>query len=202
MNMAYELEGRMLEVCTCKAICPCWVGEDPDGGTCDGVIAWHIDDGTVDGVDVSGLTFAVVAHIPGNVLTPASWRVVAYVDAKAAPQQEEALLNVWTGKLGGPVADLAGLIGEVVAVERAPVTFTVEKGKGRFKLGDSVEAELSPLQGATGATTLNDTAFSSIPGSPAYVGKAPKYKANAPALGLNIDLQDHNAVQGSFRFVA
>ena len=23
--MAYHLEGQLLEVCTCKALCPCWV---------------------------------------------------------------------------------------------------------------------------------------------------------------------------------
>ena len=199
--MAYQLEGRMLEVCTCKAVCPCWVGEDPDGGTCDGVIAWHIDRGTIDGADVSGLTLGLLAHIPGNVLK-GNWRAVVYVDEKATSQQEEALLNVWTGKLGGPVADLVQLVGEVVGVERAPITFTVEKGRGTVKIGDSIEAEMVPLQGATGVTTLNDSAFSSIPGSPAYVGKAPKYRASSPALGLNINLTDHNSVQGSFRFEA
>ena len=200
--MAYQLEGRMLEVCTCAVVCPCWVGEDPDGGTCDGVIAWHIDSGTIDGVDVSDRTFAVLTHIPGNVLTPGSWRVVAYVDDKATDQQQEAILNVWTGKLGGPVADLAGLIGEVVAVERAPITFTVEKGKGALKIGSAIEAEMVPLQGATGSITLQDSAFSSIPGSPAYLGKAPTYRASSSALGINVDLKDHNSVQGSFRFVA
>ncbi len=66
--MAYELEGRLLEVCTCNVICPCWVGEDPDGGTCEGVLAWHIDNGTINGLDVSGLTLALLAHIPGNIL--------------------------------------------------------------------------------------------------------------------------------------
>ncbi len=200
--MAYQLEGRLLEVCTCKVVCPCWVGEDPDGGTCDGVIAWHIDSGTIDGVDVSDRTFAVLTHIPGNVLTPSSWRVVAYVDDKATDQQQEAILNVWTGKLGGPVADLAGLIGEVVAVERVPITFTVEKGKGALKIGSAIEAEMVPLQGATGSITLQDSAFSSIPGSPAYLGKAPTYRASSSALGINVDLKDHNSVQGSFRFVA
>lgn len=199
--MAYKLEGSLLEVCTCNVICPCWVGEDPDGGTCDGVLAWHIDKGTIDGVDVSDRTFALVAHIPGNVLK-GNWRAVAYVDDKASSQQQEALLNVWTGKLGGPVADLAQLVGEVVAVERVPITFSVEGGKGTLKIGGSVEAELAPLQGTTGATTLHDSVFSSIPGSPAYVSKAAVYRANAPSLGLNIDIQDHSAVQGSFRFEA
>ena len=52
--MSYALEGRLLEVCTCKTLCPCWVGEDPDFGTCDGTLAWHFDQGNIDGVDVSG----------------------------------------------------------------------------------------------------------------------------------------------------
>jgi hypothetical protein len=70
-----------------------------------------------------------------------------------------------------------------------------------LKIGRAVEAEMEPYKGPTGeVTTLNESIFSTIPGSPAYVGKAPKYKAAVPALGLNIDLQGHNAIQGSFRF--
>ena len=43
--MTYQLEGSILEVCNCNILCPCWVGEDPDRGTCDSVMAWHIDRG-------------------------------------------------------------------------------------------------------------------------------------------------------------
>jgi len=46
--MAYQLEGRLLEVCNCDVLCPCWVGEDPDGGTCDAIVAYHIDDGQIE----------------------------------------------------------------------------------------------------------------------------------------------------------
>ena len=198
--MAYQLEGRLLEVCTCKVVCPCWVGEDPDQGICEGVLAWCVDKGTINNVDVSGLTLAVMAHIPGNVLK-GNWRVVVYVDAKANPQQKEALLNVWTGKLGGPVADLAQLIGEVAGVEEAPITFTVEGGRGTLQIGKAIQAEMAPFQGATGqTTTLHDTVFTTIPGSPAYVSKASTYRVNLPNYGFNINLQNHNAIQGSFRF--
>ncbi len=198
--MAYQLEGRLLEVCTCKVVCPCWVGEDPDQGICEGVLAWCVDKGTINNVDVSGLTLAVMAHIPGNVLK-GNWRVVVYVDAKATPQQKEALLNVWTGKLGGPVADLAQLIGEVAGVEEAPITFTVEGGRGTLQIGKAIQAEMAPFQGATGqTTTLHDTVFTTIPGSPAYVSKASTYRVNLPNYGFNINLQNHNAIQGSFRF--
>lgn len=200
--MAYQLEGELLEVCTCKILCPCWVGEDPDGGTCEGVLAWHIEKGTVNGVDVSGHTLVVLCHIPGNILK-GNWRVVVYVDDKTTPQQQESLLNVWTGKLGGPCADLAQLIGQVAGVERVPITVAVEGARGRLKIGQAIEAELAPFQGATGqSTSLHDSVFTTIPGAPAYVGKASMYRVNAPNYGFNINLQGHNAVQGRFRFAS
>jgi hypothetical protein len=201
--MAYQLEGRLLEVCTCNILCPCWVGGEPDNdGTCQAIVAWHIDNGTIDGVDVSGRTLVLLANIPGNVLK-GNWRVLAVVDDGATPVQQQAILSVWTGQQGGPVADLAKLVGEVVGVEQLPVTFTVEGGKGRVRIGDMAEAELSPFIGATGQrTTLNDTVFSTIPGSPAYVSTAPHYRAQVPALNIDLDLRDHNAVQGNFRFAA
>jgi hypothetical protein len=198
----YQLEGRLLEVCTCGVLCPCWVGADPDGGTCDGVIAWHIDRGTIQGVDVSGLTLAVSEHIPGNILM-GNWKAQVYVDEQATPAQQEALLSVFTGKLGGPIADLASLIGEVVGVERVPITFQVDKGKGSLIIGQTVQAELAPLTGPTGEpTTLHESVFSTIPGSPAYVGKAEQFSSKIPALGHDLSVQNHNAVQGTFRFVA
>src|SRR5271155_2866788 len=132
--MAYQLEGRLLEVCNCRVLCPCWIGEDPDNGTCDTVVAWHFDKGKIGSVDVAGRTIAVVAHVPGNILL-GNWRAAVYVDDKSSDAQQEAILSVYTGKLGGPVADLVKLIGEVVSVERAPITFDVREGKGTIKIG-------------------------------------------------------------------
>ena len=76
--MAYHLEGRLLEVCNCRVLCPCWIGEDPDFGTCDTIIGWHFDKGTIDGVDVSGATIALIAHVPGNILQ-GNWRAAVYL---------------------------------------------------------------------------------------------------------------------------
>lgn len=198
----YELEGRLLEVCSCDILCPCWVGRDPDGGTCDAAVAWHFDRGTIQGIDVSGLTIAISGHIPGNILQ-GNWRVLVYVDEKATPAQQDAMLAVYTGKLGGPIADLAALIGEVVGVERVPITFTVEGGKGTLALGERVQAEMAPFTGPTGeVTTLHESVFSTIPGSPAYVSSADHFRSKVPALGHDLELQNHNAIQGTFRFVA
>jgi hypothetical protein len=198
--MAYQLEGRLLEVCTCNILCPCWVGEDPDNGVCDGTLGWHVDSGTVDALDVSGRTVVALCHIPGNILK-GNWNVRLYIDDKATAQQKDALVAVWSGKKGGPVADLAKLIGRVDAIEQVPIEFQVEGVKGTLKVGQAIDAALEPYKGATGKeTTLHDTIFTTIPGSPAYVGKASHYKAKAP--GFNVDLRNHNAVSGRFRFVA
>jgi hypothetical protein len=200
--MAYELEGSLLEVCTCNVLCPCWIGEDADGGTCDTVVSYHFDRGKVGNVDVSGLTLAAVCHIPGNILK-GNWKVAVFLDDKASDQQQNALLEVFTGKLGGPVAELTKLFGEVVGVTRAPIQFHVKEGKGSLKIGADIEAEMTPFVGATGQVTkLQDSVFSTIPGGVAYVSKASTYKAKVPSLGFNINLSGHNAIQGHFLFQA
>jgi hypothetical protein len=115
------------------------------------------------------------------------------------------LIRLFTGQLGGAVADLAGLIGEVVGVERAPITFSVEGGKGQLKIGERVDAEMAPFVGATGnPTTLAETVFSTIPGSPVYASKASNYTRDGSDHGIPSveNLKDHNALQGHFRFAA
>jgi len=200
--MAYHLEGRLLEVCDCGVLCPCWIGEDPDNETCQSIAAWHFDKGVVEGVDVGGCTIAAVAHIPGNVLK-GNWRAAIYINESASQAQMDALLKVYTGKLGGPVADLVGLIGEVVSVERAPIAFDVHGGSGTIKIGDIAYAELEPYIGPTGGkTTLSDTIFSTVPGAPVFVSKSPRYRAKNAALGIDVDLVGHNALQSTFQFDA
>jgi hypothetical protein len=198
--MAYKLEGSILEVCDCKVLCPCWIGEAPDNGTCQSALAYHIDRGTIDGIDVSGLTLATNVFIPGTPLA-GNWRAQIYIDDRSSSEQEAALLGVFSGKQGGPVADLAALIGDVVKVERAPITFEVKEGKGTLRIGDTTEAVMEPYRGPSGKpTTLVDSIFSTIPGSPAYVAKASRFRLKNRAVGVDVDLRDHNAIQGQFAF--
>jgi hypothetical protein len=69
-NLADHPEGRLLDVCDCRVLCRCWIGEDPDNGACDAIVAHHFDQGTIDGVDVTNRTIALVAHLPGTQLEP------------------------------------------------------------------------------------------------------------------------------------
>ncbi len=199
--MAYRLQGSLLEVCTCKSVCPCWVGEDPDGGECKSALAWHFDQGVIDGVDVSGRTVGLAAHIPGNVLVKGSWRVTLFIDDGASDRQAEALQAVFSGQKGGPIVDVLQLVGEVTSVERVPIVHTVVGGKGTLKIGDVAHAELEPFRSGAGkVTTLTNTVFTTVPGAPAYVGKASRFRLKSKPLGLDVDIQGFNAIQSDFLF--
>ena len=144
--MAYHLEGRLLEVCDCRVLCPCWIGEDPDYGTCDTIVAWHFDKGTIDGVDVSGRTLALLAHVPGNILQ-GNWTAAVYLDDGASPAQEKALLEVYTGQKGGPVADLAKLVGTVVlGAEGADHLHRATADTGRSRSATPASPSSSPTR--------------------------------------------------------
>ena len=184
--MAYQLEGSSLEACMCEGGCPCWAGYEPYEG-CGTVLSWHIYSGTIEGVDVSGRAVAIVADTPcSSVANQGAARATLYMDDEATPEQEEALLNAWTGRLGGPVADLAQLFGEVTGTERAPITFSDNGGKGTLAIGQEIKADTAPLQEAEGrASTIHENALSTAPG----------WSETSPPQG-------HSVVQVSFRFEA
>jgi hypothetical protein len=198
-SVVYDLQGTLLEACSCGVLCPCWVGEDPDLGYCEAFIAYHFDQGTVRGVDVSGLSFVTVNFIPGNVLTPASWKIVIFVDERATDEQFQALVDAYSGKLGGPLADLAGLIGEVLDVRRAPISHEIRDGAGTITIGDFLHSEMAPFRGGDGSTTtLQNTVFSTVPGSPAYASKASVHTVNLPQYGMVWSFVGRNAIQSDY----
>jgi hypothetical protein len=199
-DLVYDLQGTLLEACSCGVLCPCWIGEDPDLGSCDAFIAYNFDAGTVRGVDVGGLSLVTVNKIPGNVLTPGSWKIVIFVDERATDEQMNALLDAYGGKLGGPLADLAGLIGEILDVRRASITHEIRDGQGSLRVGNVLSSEMAPFRSADGTiTTLRDSVFSTVPGSPAWVGKASTHTVNLPEYGMVWSFENRNAIQSDYR---
>jgi hypothetical protein len=195
----YQLQGTLLEACDCDVLCPCWIGEDPDGGTCQSVVAYHLDSGTINGVDVSGLTVAGVVFIPGNILA-GNIRQVLFIDDRASDEQAQALFDAFAGNLGGPLADLAQLVGERLGVIRAPISHEIAEGAGALRIGDgTVVAEMEPYRGPDGSvTTLHNSIFSTVPGSPAWVGKASRFAVDMPEQGWTYEFEGRNAIQSDW----
>jgi hypothetical protein len=198
-EVGYQLEGSLLEVCSCDVLCPCWIGEDPDQGTCDSIVAYNFDSGSIRGVDVSGLTLVSAVNIPGNILE-GNWRQLVLIDDNATDEQADAMLDAFSGKLGGPLADLAQLVGERVAVERAPISHEIVDGAGTLRVGDKIHCKMHPYKGPDGTTTtLNNSIFSTVPGSPAYVGMADNQEVDIPEHGYQWSYENKNAIQSDWK---
>ena len=203
--MAYQIEGKLLEVCSCNVLCPCWIGEDPDGGTCDSAMAWHVDKGEIEGVDVAGQTLALSVHIPGQrpdtgIVEGRGVRRASRPRTSSRPRCSRSS----RASSAAPSPTSPASSARSCSVERAPITFTVDEGKGRLVIGSVADAQLTPYSGATGnLTTLGETVFSTIPGSPVYVAKADHFTRDGAPYGLpSVDIRGNNALQGHFAFAA
>jgi hypothetical protein len=139
--MTWRLDGTYFESCSCDTICPCTWSALTAKATldrCRALLAYHVDSGDIDGVDVSGLSFALFLDTP-PVMSEGDWRVGVYLDDDASDQQADQLGAVLSGQLGGPPAMLGPLIGEMLGVERAQITYD-EDGRGHHvRIGEATD---------------------------------------------------------------
>jgi hypothetical protein len=201
----YRLEGRILETCSCFAPCPCWVADDPDNGYCDSFNAYHIDQGHIKGVDVSGLTVMWVCYIPGNVLA-GNWSWVLIVDSHGTPEQQQLLLDALGGEIPGPFGDAAGLVSDKRGTMAAPIKWDIHEGTGTLEVGEGgklVRSKMAPFRGPNGdPTTLYNHAWTTIGDAPAYLAKYEYAEVDVPLGGYKWSYTGRNAIMGHFRFVS
>jgi hypothetical protein len=87
---------------------------------CRVTLAFGIREGSVDGTDISGRKVVLIADTP-KVMTDGNWRVGVFVDDGASEDQFDKLVQVFGGQLGGPMAGVVPLIGEMLGVQRAAI---------------------------------------------------------------------------------
>lgn len=144
--MSWKLEGSYFESCSCDVICPC-TASFALGAThdyCRVTLVFGVDEGEVDGVDVSGLTVAAVADTP-KVMSEGNWRLGVFIDAAASDEQAEKLGAVFSGALGGPMEALSGLVSENLGVQRAPIEVRHDGLRHAVRIGDAIELEVEDV---------------------------------------------------------
>lgn len=198
--MGYELKGRMAEVCSCRSLCPCAIGENADGNNCGFTWIFHFDQGQINGIDVSGLNLALLGHHVDNIFD-VNTRIFVIVDDRADDAQQDALVEAFTGKAGGPLADLAGLVKEIVGLARAAIEFDVDKGDGSFKVEGVFEGVVAGFTSKDGSRTiLTNTALSHLYGSVAYPGKVVRHRVLDTEHGMQF--RGRQSTQTEFTFAA
>ena len=144
--MSWNLKGSYFETCSCELMCPCNFSFD-HGATydyCRVTLVFNVAEGDVEGTDVSGRTVAVIAETP-KVMTEGNWRVGVFVDDGATEAQFDNLVGVFSGQLGGPMAGLAPLIGEMLGVQRASIEVEDDGLRHSVRIGDMIDFEIEDI---------------------------------------------------------
>jgi hypothetical protein len=141
--VAWSLKGSYVETCSCELMCPCNLSFD-HGATydfCRVTLAFAIHEGEVDGTDIGGLNVVVIADTP-KVMTEGNWRLGVFLDERASEEQGEKLVQVFSGQLGGPMAGLAPLVGEILGVQRAAIEIQDDGLRHTVRIGDAIDFEI------------------------------------------------------------
>jgi len=123
----WRLRGDWFDVCNCRIPCPCTFAQPPSEGDCEGILAWHIDEGNYGDVKLDGLNVVMVGSFEGNIWTGEAKNSVAgfFLDERADEAQRDALQAIWRGEAGGWPAGFADLIEDVRGTEVAPIEFEI-----------------------------------------------------------------------------
>jgi hypothetical protein len=144
--MAWSLKGSYVETCSCDLICPCLATFD-HGAThdyCRITLVFDIREGEVEGIDIGRLKVAAIADTP-KVMTEGNWRLGVFIDENASEDQADKLVKVFTGQIGGPMAALGPLVGEMLGVERAAITVEDDGVRHSVRVGDSIDFEIEDI---------------------------------------------------------
>ncbi len=123
---AGDLKGDYLETRTCDVYTgPCFANGQAGLTGRDAIMAWSVDRGTYEGVDLAGLKVVVVTTATDTlgfggtlIVHPEQIRSVIIVDAAATPRQRDALVQF--------ASQYAKHAGEIVKVVSAPIDMNLD----------------------------------------------------------------------------
>jgi hypothetical protein len=180
--MAWTLKGSYAETCSCELMCPCNLSFD-HGATydfCRATLGFHVREGEIDGTDVAGLNVVVIIDTP-KVMTDGNWKLGMFIDEGANDEQAAKLAGVFGGQLGGPMAALAPMIGEMLGAERTSIEVVDDGLRHSVRIGDVIDFEIEdivPFGVETGRPIRFDGMFHPV-GSNLTMAKAKRSNINA-----------------------
>jgi hypothetical protein len=161
--MGYQLKGTYVGHCDCQQVCACAVDGPPTGtdGQCRGLIVYGIEEGSLDGIDLSGVNVAMGYMAPANI-SAGNLKLGIVVDEAASDEQANALERIFKGDEGGMFGDFSALTDEWLGMDRASVSFS-DGEEPSARIAD-VDVSFEAFRGQDGKpTTASNAAFGFAP---------------------------------------
>jgi hypothetical protein len=75
-------------------------------------------------------------------------KMALYIDERATQAQFDALVEIFTGKAGGPLERLQVLVTDFLGVKRVPITYTIDGALHSVFIPDIVDVVVEPAGGS------------------------------------------------------
>jgi len=162
--MAWNLTAEFTETCSCNMLCPCWYGVQElmvmDQGWCASAWLLRVQQGSADGIDLSGRTLAIALDFPGPTLYDGNGTARLYVDDAASTDQRRELEAIFQGTKGGPMEILAGLVTKWLPTRAAKIDFQEQGGTLTATVAGFGQMKSQRLTNEAGQpTTMQNTGF-------------------------------------------
>ena len=179
MAEQWRLKGDWFDVCRCRVPCACTFAQAPDDGKCEGILAWHITEGSYGDIALDGLNVVMVGSFEGNIWAGEAKNSIAgfFVDERADDRQREGIQTIFSGQAGGWPATFATLTEtEVRGLEFAPINFELADDLSRWSVEVPGKARGS-AEALTGPTSPDGAAVQvhNAPGAEVGPGQVATY---------------------------
>ncbi len=162
VGMAAEISGDYLEARTCDVYTgPCFANAEIGMTGKHALMAWSVEKGSWNGVDLSGLSVAAAIRASDTLamggpyfkVNPYPIKSVLFVDEKATSAQREALIAFAKAQAGR-------VLEKVVRVEDAPIELSIDhlESRGRLVVGNVAKIETRAITKAD-CTCSNEEIF-------------------------------------------
>ena len=146
----WMIKGPKIAACNCDYGCPCEFNARPTHDVCEGLEAHRIDEGYFGKVRLDGLIIGARYRWPGPV-HEGGGVAQGFVDARATPEQRDALVQILSGKEQEPHTPF-NIYGATIDRELdlivAPIEFSAdfEARSGGFRVPGVMEMSLEPIR--------------------------------------------------------
>jgi hypothetical protein len=149
----WHIAGDWFDTCKCNIPCPCSFAQPPTFGDCEGVLAWHIREGSYGDVVLDDLNVLMLGSFTGNVWAEHSDSYAAFfIDERADDAQRGAIQMIFSGQAGSWPSEFVKVAAmEMRGMEFAPITVQVDPDLGSWsaRIPGRVEARAEALTGPT-----------------------------------------------------
>ena len=201
--MNWHIKGSYYENCSCTNTCPCtWSSmlAPATNDYCRANLAFKISEGTINDIKMDGLIFVIIVDSP-PVMADGNWKVGIVVNATASDEQMEALGLLMSGDIGGPPAMLKDLIGEMLGMEKHPVSISHNGNDFHVQIGDAFDYSATIITNPVTEEPVKLVGMLHPAGNELKIANVHKL-SDSSVLGVNFGGKDLSGYQIEFSWAA